>query len=529
MIHNRDTGASMPGRSNDSKNVKEEDEIEAGNSSTESGGEDFSRTESGDSRRSPNDGNRSDDAEEKCPMFAPRARSSLRAGETGEAPSIPAGGACSEPELVVPGEGSTQEVLPTNNKKASIGSDSLSLFGPERFRFIAWDPGRFEYVRHLQMAERNQGFVALYRDLWMTSGRTGQHESDHGSDGDLKQAGPYAGGGPSLEEDDSADLVAVKVMPLTWMRENDADFERHQPHSHERPWRDVHYTALLSVGMQRPDIACPFRGLYCSQEDAFDAKSVYFAMGYANQGDLFDCLSRMKQDGNPAGKQARGVEMGPKNEVFVRGIMAQLCKHVQVFHEQARFAHMDLSLENVVLHQAKPNGPLQVRVIDFGMARDLPNPDWAEEAGRSSLKMGIPGKGSYRAPELHDLSKAGDLEVCDSFGLGVILFALLTGETPWLSTRPGEDRCFDCFSKQGLRAFLRRLRAPRKTDERVIDSLSNDAVELLDGLLNIDPRMRTRLRDPKDLQDPSLSVWSYSWWADERPTLPDSMEPLYGG
>lgn len=529
MIHNIIDASSMPRRSNDLNYAKEEEDLEGGgNSSTESGGEGFSRTESGgddsDSTGSQKDGARSpvaggvddrgtenhdqqpqqdelQDEKLKTSKFAPPPRSPLRAkGGSEAARSTPDGAeakaGAGSPEMdsrVVPSEGlSNLKVPSTKTKKRSKhpGDPWLSV-GPgsmERFKFIPWDPQRFQYVRQLQMAERNQGFVNLYQDL---------------------------------EEDDesTADLVAVKVMPRSWMQGSDAEFEQHHPNSLERPWRDVQYTALLSLGMQL-DISCPFKGLYFSEEH------VYFAMGYANQGDLFDCLSRLKGDGE------KGVEMGPMHEMFVREIIGQLCKAVQTLHEKARFAHLDLSLENVVLHQAKPNAPLQVRLIDFGMARALPAPpDWAQEltggeAGVPKKGIRIPGKTSYRAPELYHLTKAGDLELLDSFSLGVIFFALLTGEPPWISTRPGEDRCFDCFSKDGLRPFLRRLRTPRPkvANERVIDSLSEGAVDLLDGLLNIDPRKRSRLREPKDLQVPTLSVWSHSWWQD--PLFPES---IYGG
>jgi serine/threonine protein kinase len=157
-----------------------------------------------------------------------------------------------------------------------------------------------------------------------------------------------------------------------------------------------------------------------------------------------------------------------------------------------------------------------VRFVDFGMAHGLSAKDWAEkimasvEAGKGATERQIlPGKGSYRAPELHgDLQKIRDLKACDAFAVGVIFFAILVGEVPWLSTRSGEDKCFDCFASKGLRPFLYRLRT--RQSGRVLDVLSQGAVELLEGLFEIDPSRRARLVDPN--QDPQRSVWNYSWW-----------------
>ncbi len=77
--------------------------------------------------------------------------------------------------------------------------------------------------------------------------------------------------------------------------------------------------------------------------------------------------------------------------------------------------HRDLKLENILLN-SKDNGYLEIRVADFGLAKQL------LPGEKDYHKCGTP---TYIAPELlrgHGTTTKGDL-----FGLGSIMFNLLTG------------------------------------------------------------------------------------------------------
>jgi len=196
-----------------------------------------------------------------------------------------------------------------------------------------------------------------------------------------------------------------------------------------------------------------------------------------------------------------GPPPGPDMESLVRPIAMQLFTAVRLLHEQS-IVHHDLSLENILVSQPESgDGNLEVKLIDFSMASQR---RWTRH------RRGI-GKRPYLAPELHSGSENCDGFLSDAFALGVALFMLVVKDCPWNSTKPGHCRVFGYVKRNGLHAYLQKRKLDG-THTRLSDLLSEPFAELLQGLLEPDPRRRLTLGEQDFSQGHApRSVWDCSW------------------
>lgn len=278
-----------------------------------------------------------------------------------------------------------------------------------------------------------------------------------------------------VEDLQSKRKLASKRVPVAWACLNAKEFLERNPGETEVPWMDIGVTRWLSE--QGFGHAVGFEGAY------LDGDHIAFVMGFAEGGDLFSHLDRLTLPG-PA----------LDSEATLRSLIVEFFGAVTQLHDLG-LAHRDLSLENVLLAGPR-QGP--VKLIDFSMATTQRLCD-----GPAC------GKPSYIAPEVH-LGCGYDAFVADSFSCGVILYALVVRDYPWMSTRPWGCKCFEFVRKHGLAAFLaRRCVAAVGGEKRpVAELVSPGLASLLAGLLAFEPAARlTMQRSPSGFG----SVWDHPW------------------
>src|ERR1043166_3491033 len=122
---------------------------------------------------------------------------------------------------------------------------------------------------------------------------------------------------------------------------------------------------------------------------------------------------------------ARMAEFGAKPEAGVR-LLVKVARAVSFAHQRG-VLHRDLKQVNILL-----DGVSEPRVADFGLAKQL---DSDSDVTRSGAVLGSP---NYMSPE-QAAGKSDSLTVAtDIYSLGVMLYEMLTGRTPFVADTPLE-------------------------------------------------------------------------------------------
>ncbi len=111
----------------------------------------------------------------------------------------------------------------------------------------------------------------------------------------------------------------------------------------------------------------------------------------------------------------------------VAGIIKQIGRTLNIAHEKGVF-HRDLKPENILLRRDE-NGDLQVKIIDFGIAKIKDSMSAASTA--TGLVIGTP---TYMSPEQLNperLHKSKVPATSDVYSLGVIAYEMVTGRRPF--------------------------------------------------------------------------------------------------
>jgi len=188
-----------------------------------------------------------------------------------------------------------------------------------------------------------------------------------------------------------------------------------------------------------------------------DSTHEYLILEYIDGIDLYDVL------------ESQGFR--PIQEKFVKNLFRQLLNTVEWLHHNG-VTHRDLKLENIILL----NNRKKIKLIDFGLCEigkhcKAESNDWC-------------GSPDYVSPEILD-RKTYILCKCDVWSLGIVLFTMLFAELPFGL----EDR---------VRAITNGERHPTLVfPSRLKDSVSDEAKDLIEKLLAIDPSKRPFLEDIK--------------------------------
>jgi serine/threonine protein kinase len=235
-----------------------------------------------------------------------------------------------------------------------------------------------------------------------------------------------------------------------------------------------------------------------AEEVLFDGQNLNVVMRFCRNGDLFQLLQDAQNRPNPI-PGVPGMTEGEARHWF-----RQIMNGVRFLHTHG-ICHRDLSPENVMIDEHES------LIIDMGMCLRVPYPsneghvavqDAPEGVVRCLVKsQGPSGKLPYMSPEVYTSRGPFDGHAIDVWTSGTILFCMLTG-TSWPCI-PGLLpilTAFCCCFGPGNRSYQR----PHLTDPQFYwmtkglrqlltdwnANLSEDCIQLLEGMLTVSPRRR---------------------------------------
>ncbi|XKL62061.1 hypothetical protein PGB90_001894 [Kerria lacca] len=183
-----------------------------------------------------------------------------------------------------------------------------------------------------------------------------------------------------------------------------------------------------------------------------DERSVYLVMELMKGGELLSRLKSLKYF----------------SEREASAIMYVIVSTVHYLHQNG-VVHRDLKPSNI-LYATETTSPEALRICDFGFAKQL--------RAENGLLMTPCYTANFVAPEV--LKRQGYDAACDIWSLGVLLYTLLSGQTPFASG-PNDTPT----------EILHRI-AGSKLDLRCGTwvTISNEAKDLVCSMLHVEPRRR---------------------------------------
>ncbi|KAK6539333.1 Chk1 protein kinase [Orbilia ellipsospora] len=182
----------------------------------------------------------------------------------------------------------------------------------------------------------------------------------------------------------------------------------------------------------------------------------WIAMEFADGGDLFDKIE---------------ADVGVQGDI-AHFYFHQLMAGTEFMHSRG-VAHRDIKPENILLDS---NGNL--KIADFGFATLY------KHKGRVKTSTQLVGSPPYVAPEVSQgIGYAGDQ--VDIWSCGVVLFVLLTGNTPWDEPTDRSAEFYEYKSTGGYATY------------EPWNVIKDDVITLIRGMMTVDPKKRYTVDDIK--------------------------------
>ena len=174
---------------------------------------------------------------------------------------------------------------------------------------------------------------------------------------------------------------------------------------------------------------------------------------YCQEGELFDEIKAH----------------APFNEILTAWYMRQILSAVSYCHSM-NIIHRDLKPENILIVKRVKNGFHPIKIIDFGTAKVFQ---------KEKSEHLLIGSAYYIAPEVLSRNYS---ELCDLWSCGVIMYILLTGRPPFNGINEEE--------------IMKKIKEGNyDLSKYPWGIISEDAKNLVKGLLQIDPKKRYSAQD----------------------------------
>lgn len=184
-------------------------------------------------------------------------------------------------------------------------------------------------------------------------------------------------------------------------------------------------------------------------------------------------------------------------EQEARQYFQQIVSAVAFMHEH-KIAHRDIKPENMLFVKKDSN---QLKIVDFGFATEC-----------NGIGMNTPCFTlGYAAPEM--LVGTSYTEACDLWSLGVILYTMLCGQTPFLPKEENRERHDKYINDMASRI----QRGSFDTDTEYWSLVSAPAKCLVTSLLTVDPKYRLDMRQ----------VLAHQWFTGSSAVSPQSTPSLH--
>ncbi|GAB9467163.1 Serine/threonine protein kinase [Globisporangium polare] len=244
------------------------------------------------------------------------------------------------------------------------------------------------------------------------------------------------------EKDQQRERVAVKQVSLSLARR-----ALSANRNLDNPWDERRTAAtLMRLGGHANILAF--------HKEFVESGSWFMVMEYCDGGDLLDLL-----------QSAPGARF---SESAALHCMRQVVQGVHFLHANG-VAHRDLSLENVLLRDDV------CKICDFGLSTDADRVCKGERVG----------KAYYMAPEVV-AEQEYDPAAADMWSLGIMLFIMLTG-SPLTPSASVHEKAFRALQTFGVRKIVEAW--------GMAEDMSSNAIDLLAGLLQVDPAKRFTVED----------------------------------
>jgi eukaryotic-like serine/threonine-protein kinase len=202
-----------------------------------------------------------------------------------------------------------------------------------------------------------------------------------------------------------------------------------------------------------------------------EARSVN-QIGHPNIVDIFafgklpDGRSYLVMDLLEGESLRRRVKRGALTVAEATHVLDEVASALMAAHDKG-FIHRDLKPDNVFLVARAEGGRTECKLLDFGLAKLLPNAT-TERAFRTATgaQLGTP---DYMSPE--QLQGAGGVDTrTDIYALGVVAFEVLVGERP----RRFSDGTFELAGKTVSEAIIAKANPPKELAQLVEAMLARD-------------------------------------------------------